>query len=112
LDAFGLLNPYFNSFDYGEDNSFRLGGARLFAKGFLDGFNKFCFRHFSAFYGASITFKQAWTSAFTDFRSSFNPRATSVSLSPTFFIAKTQQQRFKLIKCLLLTGPDQDDAAP
>jgi hypothetical protein len=25
----------------------------------------------------------------------------------TFFIAKTQQQRFKLIKCLLLIGPDR-----
>jgi hypothetical protein len=33
------------------------------------------------------------------------PGRASVSLSPTFFIAKTQQQRFKLIKCLLLIGP-------
>jgi hypothetical protein len=28
-------------------------------------------------------------------------------MSPTFFIAKTQQQRFKLIKCLLLVGSDR-----
>jgi hypothetical protein len=35
------------------------------------------------------------------------PGRASVSLSPTFFIAKTQQQRFKLIKCLLLIGPDR-----
>ena len=35
------------------------------------------------------------------------PRMPRVSLSPTFFIAKTQQQRFKLIKCLLLIGPDR-----
>ena len=35
------------------------------------------------------------------------PGEPSVSLSPTFFIAKTQQQRFKLIKGLLLIGPDR-----
>src|SRR6267142_3814217 len=35
------------------------------------------------------------------------PGRASVSLSPTFFIATTQQQRFKLIKCLLLIGPDR-----
>ena len=35
------------------------------------------------------------------------PRGASVSLSPAFLIAKTQQQRFKLIKCLLLIGPDR-----
>ena len=35
-----------------------------------------------------------------------SPRAASVFLSPIFFIAKTQQQCFKLIKCLLLIGPD------
>jgi len=34
-----------------------------------------------------------------------SPGRASVSLSPTFFIAKTQQQRFKLIKYLLLIGP-------
>jgi hypothetical protein len=32
---------------------------------------------------------------------------TSISLNPTFFIAKTQQQRFKLINCLLFIGPDR-----
>ena len=40
-------------------------------------------------------------------QTSIAPRRASVSLSPTFFIAKTQQQRFKLTKCLLLIGPDR-----
>jgi hypothetical protein len=40
--------------------------------------------------------------------SSFNRSGrASVFLSPTFLIAKTQQQCFKLIKCLLLIGPDR-----
>jgi hypothetical protein len=40
-------------------------------------------------------------------QTSIAPGRASVSLSPTFFIAKTQQQRFKLTKCLLLIGPDR-----
>ena len=40
------------------------------------------------------------------------PTRSSVSLSGVFFITKTQQQRFKLIKCLLLIRPDrlEDDS--
>ena len=42
-----------------------------------------------------------------------DPRALRLSLrlSPAFLIAKTQQQRLKLIKCLLLIRPDhlEDD---
>jgi hypothetical protein len=44
-NAFGLLNTCFDSFDYGVDSSFRLSGAGLFPERFLDGCNKFCFRH-------------------------------------------------------------------
>jgi hypothetical protein len=30
LNAFGLLNPYFDSFDHGIDSAFRLSEAGLF----------------------------------------------------------------------------------
>ena len=39
-------------------------------------------------------------------QSSRSSLSSSVSVSP-FFIAKTQQQPFKLIKCLLVIGPDR-----
>ena len=43
----------------------------------------------------------------TTTREPIAPGRASVSLSPTFLIAKAQQQRFKLTKCLLLIGPDR-----
>ena len=40
LNVFGFLNPCFDSFDYGADNSLGLSGARVFSEGFLDGFRR------------------------------------------------------------------------